>query len=82
MTIIHPEKEADIINTMLNIYKEQGKLPVWHTMGCETDCMVGNPGIPPVADAIMKGFGGFDKDLALEAMTVSALRPDRGQISG
>ncbi len=79
MTIIHPEKEADIINTMLNIYKEQGKLPVWHLMGCETDCMVGNPGIPPVADAIMKGVGGFDKDLALEAMTVSALRPDRGQ---
>lgn len=79
MSIIHPEKEADIINTMLHIYKEQGKLPVWHLMGCETDCMVGNPGIPPVADAIMKGFGGFDKELAMEAMTVSALRPDRGQ---
>lgn len=79
MSIIHPEKEADIINTMLNIYKEQGKLPVWHLMGCETNCMVGNPGIPPVADAIAKGIGGFDRNLAIEAMTASALRPDRGQ---
>lgn len=78
-TIIHPEKEADIINTMLHIYKEQGKLPVWHLMGCETNCMVGNPGIPPVADALTKGFEGFDKELAIEAMRTSALRPDRGQ---
>ena len=79
MTIIHQEKMADIINTMLTIYKQQGKLPVWHLMGCETDCMVGNPGIIPVADAVLKGFGGFDHELAYEAMKASALRPDRGQ---
>lgn len=79
MTIIHPEKENDMINTMLHIFEQQGKLPVWHLMGCETDCMVGNPGIPPVADAILKGYDGFDKDLAFKAMVESALRPDRGQ---
>ena len=78
-SIFQPERYADMINTMLAIYKEQGKLPVWHLHGCETDCMVGNPGIPPVADAIVKGFGGFDHELAFEAMKVSALRPDRGQ---
>ena len=64
---------------MLTIYKEQGKLPVWHLHGCETNCMVGNPGIPPVADAIVKGFDGIDYELAFEAMKTSALRPDRGQ---
>lgn len=79
MTIIHPEKMNDMVNTMLTIYRQQGKLPVWHLMGCETDCMVGNPGIPPVADALVKGYDGFDRDLALEAMKASALRPDRGQ---
>lgn len=78
MTIIHPEKMPDIINTMLNIYKQQGKLPVWHLMANETDCMVGNPGIPVVADAYLKGFGGFDKDLAFEAMKTSALLDERG----
>lgn len=78
MTIIHPEKIADIINTMLHIYQQQGKLPVWHLMGCETNCMTGNPGIPVVADALLKDFTGFDKDLAYEALTRSALREERG----
>ena len=78
MTIIHPEKVDDMINTMLHIYKHQGQLPVWHLEGCETNCMVGNPGIPVVADAYLKGYSGFDKDLAYEAMKNSALQDDRG----
>ena len=78
-TIIHPERENDIINSFIDIYKKQGKLPVWHLMGCETNCMVGNPGIIVTADAILKGFDGFDVEAAYEAMKASALRPDRGQ---
>ena len=79
MTIIHQDRVADMVNTMLNIYQQQGELPVWHLMGCETDCMVGNPGIMPVADAILKGFDGFDKELAYEALKNTAMVPDRGQ---
>ncbi len=78
-SIFQSERYVDFINTMLDIYKKQGKLPVWHLHGCETNCMVGNPGIPPVADAIVKGFDGIDYELAFEAMKTSALRPDRGQ---
>lgn len=78
MTIIHPEKVNDIVRTMLTIYQQQGKLPVWHLMGCETDCMVGNPGISVVADAILKGYDGFDKELAYEAMKTSAMLDERG----
>ncbi len=78
MTIIHPEKVSDMVNTMLHIYKQQGKLPVWHLMGCETDCMVGNPAIPVVADAILKGYEGFDRELAFEAMKNSAMLDERG----
>ena len=78
MTIIHPEKVPDIINTMLTIYQQQGKLPVWHLMGCETNCMVGNPAIPVVADAMLKGFTGFDYDLAYDAMKVSNMKDERG----
>lgn len=77
-SIFQSERYVDFINTMLSIYKEQGKLPVWHLHGCETNCMVGNPGIPPIADAIVKGIEGFDYGLAFEAMKVSALREDRG----
>lgn len=79
MTIIHQKRIPDIVNTMLDICDRQGKLPVWHLMGCETDCMVGNPGIMPVADAMLKGFGGFDYDRAYEALKKSAMRADRGQ---
>ena len=78
-SIFQSERYVEFINTMLAIFKEQGKLPVWHLHGCETNCMVGNPGIPPVADAIVKGYEGFDPELAFEAMKVSALRPDRSQ---
>lgn len=78
MTLIHPEKVSNIVNTMVRIYEQQGKLPVWHLMGCETDCMVGNPAIPVVADAMLKGFGGFDRAKAYEAMKSSAMRDDRG----
>lgn len=80
MTIIHPEKVNDMINTMLHIYLQQGKLPVWHLMGCETNCMVGNPGIPVVADAILKNFHGFDRELAYEAMKKSAMLDERGLV--
>ena len=65
MTVLHPEKMADIVQTMLHISDEQGRLPVWHLWGNETDCMVGNPGIVAVADAIVKGIRGFDREKAL-----------------
>ncbi|MCD8071981.1 MAG: GH92 family glycosyl hydrolase [Alistipes sp.] len=77
MTIIHPELIHDISRTFLHIFEQQGKLPVWHLVGNETDCMVGNPGIPVLADMILKGFD-IPVDKALEAMTTSALLDERG----
>ena len=78
MTLIHNDRLPDLINTMLHIYREQGKLPVWHLMGCETNCMIGNPAIPVVADAITKDIPGIDCHLALEAMERSMLLDERG----
>lgn len=78
MTILHPEKMSDVINTMLHIHQQQGKLPVWHLMGCETNCMVGNPGVPVVADAILKDIKGFDTELAFKALKESSMLPERG----
>ena len=78
MTVLHPERMPDIIQTMLHIADEQGRLPVWHLWGNETDCMVGNPGIVAVADAIVKGIGGFDREKAFETIRKTAMNPDRG----
>ena len=77
MTIIHKDMLTDIANTLVNIYRQQGKLPVWHLMGNETDCMVGNPGIPVLADLVLKGYV-KDKEAAFEAMKKSAMLDERG----
>jgi predicted alpha-1,2-mannosidase len=79
MTLIHPEKENDMVKTMLGIYQRQGRLPVWHLWGNETDCMVGDPGSVAVADAIVKGFDGFDKNLAWEALKTTGMTTERGK---
>ena len=78
-TLIHPDRVPDFVRTMLRIFKEQGKLPVWHLMGNETNTMIGNPAICVVADAILKGFKGFDYEEAYEAMKSSAMLDERGQ---
>lgn len=76
MTIIHPEKQRDIAQTFLHIFQQQGKLPVWHLVSNETDCMVGNPGIPVLADIVLKGFD-VDKKAAYQAMRTSSLLDER-----
>ncbi len=78
MTILHPDRENDMVASMLKIYQKQDRLPVWHLVGNETDCMVGNPGVIAVADAVVKGFYGFDKDLAWDAMKTTMMDTIRG----
>jgi predicted alpha-1,2-mannosidase len=76
-TILQPERVNDMINSMLAIYQQQGKLPVWHLMANETNCMVGYSAVPVVADAYLKGFS-FDANLAFEAMKATAMRDEFG----
>lgn len=77
-TIIQPERVSDMVQSMLAIYQQQGKLPIWPLMGSETDCMVGYSAVPVIADAYFKGFKGFDAQLAFEAMKASSTRDDYG----
>ena len=76
MTVAFPEMQRDFAQTFLNIYKQQGRLPVWHLMGSETDCMVGNPGAIVLADLTMKGFV-ENKELALEALKATQMKDIR-----
>jgi len=77
-TLIQKERVVDFINSMLAIYQQQGKLPVWHLNGNETNCMVGYSAAPVIADAIVKGLDGFDKDLAMEALVKTATNGEFG----
>ena len=78
LSILQPERYSDIINTMLDIHDRQGRLPVWHLWGNETDCMVGNPGVIAVAEAVVKKTAGVDAKRALEAMVATQNDTIRG----
>ncbi len=78
MTLIQHDRYSSIIRSMLDIYHQQGKLPVWHLMDNETDCMVGNPGVCVVADAVLKDVPGIDAEEAYAALRASVMLDERG----
>ena len=75
---IEPERSADFIQSMISVYEENGKLPVWELSGWETDCMIGYNSAPIIADAVARGIKGFDLEKAFEAMVASSMRPEYG----
>jgi predicted alpha-1,2-mannosidase len=77
-TLVQPNRVNDFINSLLVAYDQQGKLPVWHLKGNETNCMVGYHSVPVIVDAYFKGFRGFDAEKAFEAMKTSATLDERG----
>ncbi|MBW4331491.1 GH92 family glycosyl hydrolase [Stakelama sp. CBK3Z-3] len=75
MTLIQPEKvNNEIIESLLASQQDSpfGILPVWQFQGRETWTMIGYHAVPIIADAYLKGIGGFDADKALDAMVASA----------
>jgi len=71
-TLIEPKRTNDMVNSMLDMYNNDGLLPVWELAGNETNCMIGYHSVPVIADAWLKGIRGFDAHLALTAMKQSA----------
>jgi len=75
LTLVQPpQRTSDVVNSLLASRRESayGILPVWAFHGLETWCMIGYHAVPVIADAYMKGIGGFDADEALQAMVASA----------
>lgn len=77
-TLFQPERVSDMVNSMLAVYQQQGKLPVWHLMGNETNCMPGNSATQVVVDAYLKGIKGIDSKLLFEAVKNTAMLDERG----
>lgn len=71
-TLTQPDRYADILNSMMAFYDENGLLPVWDLSTFETNTMTGYHAIPVLADAILKDWPGLDAERALEAMLKSA----------
>lgn len=76
-TILDPKRVSDWVRSMLAFKKESGLLPVWTLHANETNCMIGYHAVPVIADAILKGIGGFSAEEALDAMKSNA-EQDKG----
>jgi predicted alpha-1,2-mannosidase len=77
-TLLVPERVDGMVRTMLLHQRAQGYLPLWTAWGRETHTMIGNPALPVIADAVAKGFKGFDQAQALDAMVASSTQPRPG----
>ncbi|MEG2150972.1 MAG: GH92 family glycosyl hydrolase [Bacteroidaceae bacterium] len=75
LTLAYPERQMEMVQTMLNMYREHGWLPKWELYGRETLTMEGDPSIPVIVDTWMKGLRDFDIELAYKAMRKSATMP-------
>jgi len=80
-TIVQTDKVGDMVNSMLGIFDQQGRLPIWPLAGGETDCMPGYSSVPVIADAYLKGIKGFDAERAFNACKVSATNPGQKGVS-
>ena len=71
-TLVHSDKVSDMVESMVKIYEHQGKLPVWHLRGNETNTMPGYSAVPVVVDAVLKGIYKGDNEKVYEAAKISA----------
>lgn len=80
-TVTQPERVPPVINSFLEFYDQYGLLPVWEMAFCETHCMTGYHALPVIAEAMVKGFKGFDYQHAYRAMKASANQDIRNTAS-
>ncbi|MEG1615531.1 MAG: GH92 family glycosyl hydrolase [Bacteroidales bacterium] len=75
LSLVYPDRQLDMVNTMIDMYKENGWLPKWELFGRETFTMEGDPSIPVIVDTWKRGLRDFDVETAYEAMYKSATLP-------
>lgn len=75
MTLVYPDRQEGMVQSMLDIYREHGWLPKWELFGRETLTMEGDPSIPVIVDTWNKGLRSFDIAEAYEAMRKGAFTP-------
>ena len=86
LTLVYPERQVEMVRSMIDISREWGWMPRWELYGRETFTMEGDPAIPVIVDTWMKGLRDFDVEAAYAAFRRSAttpgaqnaLRPDIG----
>lgn len=77
LTLLAPERIDGMITALLQDFKEGGWMPKWPNPGY-TNIMIGTHADSMVAEAIRKGFHGFDRATAWQAVYKDAMSPPDG----
>jgi predicted alpha-1,2-mannosidase len=72
LTLVYPDRQLDMVKTMMAMYRENGWLPKWELASSDTRTMVGDPACIVIADTYIKGIKNFDISTAYQAMKKGA----------
>lgn len=80
LNLFAPERINGMITSMLQTYKEGGRLPIWQNI-VETNIMIGTHSSSLIAESLAKGFRDFDLDVAWEAIWKDAMVPPENDLT-
>lgn len=69
LTLVQPQRVPSMMQSLVEIGESEGRLPVWHMWGSETDMMIGYHAIAALADAYLKGL--ISDSLARRALALA-----------
>ena len=72
ITLLDPRRSGDMMQSLVDKYKQGGWLPIFPCWGSYTSAMIGDHCIAAMSDAIVKGVDNFDILTAYEAMRRNA----------
>lgn len=78
ITLIDPQRETDIVRSLINIYKRDGYMPDARSGNANGRTQGGSNAEIVIADAFVKGLKGIDYELGLQAMLKDATVPPGG----
>ena len=78
ITLIDQQREADIVRSLINIYRRDGYMPDARSGNSNGRTQGGSNAEIVIADAFVKGLEGIDYEMALEAMLKDATVPPGG----
>ena len=67
LTLMYPDLNSQIMEGLVNTYKESGWLPEWASPG-HRDCMIGSNSASLIADSYLKGIRGYDIETLYKAI--------------
>ncbi len=72
LTIISPQKDGEMMQSLVTKYRQGGWLPIFPCWNSYTAAMIGDHCTATIADAYVKGIRNFDVKTAYEAMRKNA----------